>query len=105
VGEGQVSTRQTSLVLGTSQYAGLVRTVDIRTVALPEGSLSAESVDDKIIVSTLKNIGLNITVLLNEYLHTLQIGVIVEIRAWEQCDLNLISEYRLSNEKMFTENT
>lgn len=43
----------------------------LRTVTLPEGSLSVESANDKIIISTLKNIGLNIAMLPNEYLHVL----------------------------------
>lgn len=49
----------------------MVRSVDLRAVALPEGSLSAESADDKVIVSTLKNNGLNLATLPKEYLHTL----------------------------------
>jgi len=57
--------------------------MDIRTVMLPEGSLSIKSVDDKIIVSTLKNIDLNIAMLLNEYLHALQTGITSELRVQE----------------------
>jgi len=71
VGIGQASAAQTSLAPGTSQAAELVRTVDLRTIALPEGSLSIELVNDKIIISTLKNISQNIATIPNEFLHAL----------------------------------
>lgn len=105
MGASQVGVEQTSLAPGKSQVAKLVRSLDLRTIVLLEGSLSAESVDDKVIVSTLNNIGLNIATLPNEYLHVLQRGVTVELRAWEQRALNLISEYRVNNEKMFAKKT
>lgn len=60
-----------SLTLGTSQATVMVRLVDLRAIVLLVGSLCMESVDDKVIVSTLNNIGLNLTVLPNEYLHML----------------------------------
>lgn len=83
VGADQASTAQTSLALGMSQAAKLVRIVDLRTVALLEGSLSTKLVDDKIIISTLKNIILNNAALPNEFFHVLQIGVIAKLRARE----------------------
>jgi len=58
-----------SLAPETSLISKLVRTMDLRTVSLPEGSLSAELADHKIIISTLKNIDLNVAVLHNEFLH------------------------------------
>ena len=96
---------QTSLAPGTSQAAEHVMSVVLRTVMLPKGSLSVASFDDKVIVSTLKNIDRNVATLPNEYLHALQIGVTTELRVWEQCALNLISEYQVNNEKMFAEKT
>jgi len=83
-GTSQVSATQMTLALGTCQVAKLVRTMDLRIIALPEGSLSAESTDDKIIISTLKNISLNIAALPNEFLHALQTGVTMKFRAREQ---------------------
>lgn len=77
--------------------------MDLRTVSLLEGSLSAESTDENIIISTIKNIGLNVAALPNEFLHALQVGVTVELRAQEQHTLNLISDYLVNNEKMFAE--
>lgn len=76
----------------------MVRTLDLRIVALPEGSLHIESVDECIILSTLKNIELNIVALANEILHVLQAGVTEELREQEQRTLNLIREYRVNNE-------
>lgn len=57
--------------------------MELQTIALLEGSLSAKSDDDKIIISTLKNIDLNIATLPNEFLHALQIRVTLELRAHE----------------------
>jgi len=70
---------------------------------LPDGSLSAEVADDKAIVISLKNNGLKLAALPNDYLHMLQEGLLVELRAREHCALNLINEYRLNNKQMFTE--
>lgn len=75
-----ISGAQTSLAPGKSQAVELVRIVDLKIVMLPKGSLSIELVDDKIIVSTLKNIDLNIAMLPNEYLHVLQIGIKMQLR-------------------------
>lgn len=49
----------------------MVRSVDLEAVVLPEGLLSMEAADDMVIMSSLKNISLNLIVLPNEYLHTL----------------------------------
>lgn len=82
----------------------MVRSLDLRVVALPDGSLSTKVVADKAIVIFLKNISLNLDALPNEFLHTLQVGVIAEVKAREQRTLSLISEYRLlNNVHMFVE--
>lgn len=51
------------------------------------------------------NIKLNIATLSNETIHALHAGVAEELRAREQHALNLISEYKVNNEKMFIEKT
>lgn len=66
---------------GTTQAVEMVRSLDLQEIALVDGALSAEVVVDKAIVSSLKNIGLNLAVLPNEFLHTLQVGVIAEVKA------------------------
>lgn len=90
------------LAPGTSHATELVRIVDLRTIALRKGSLSVESPHDKIIITTLKKIVLNIVSLPNEFLHALQIGVGVELRAQEQSALSSINEYPVNNEQIFT---
>lgn len=81
MGIGYVSTIQTSLAPRINQDAKMVRSIDLRVVMLLEDSLSMELVDDKVIMSNLKNIGLNLIVLPNKYLHTLQIGMTAELQA------------------------
>jgi len=98
VGIGQATTNQVSLTLGTSQAAELVGTLDLRTITFLDGSIHTESSDDHIILSTIKNIGLNIVALSNETLHALHMGVEDELRTRKQCTLNLISEYKVNNE-------
>lgn len=66
-----MSTAHTSLAPRKSQATKIVRKMDLQEVVLLEGSLSAESTDEKVIISALNNIGLNIPVLPNEYLHAL----------------------------------
>jgi len=50
---------------------------------LPDGALMIETKADKFTISALKGVGLNLAVLLNEALHLLQDGVIVELSAHE----------------------
>jgi len=49
----------------------MVRSLDLWAIMLLDGSLSMEEADDKVVISFLRNISLNLTVLPNEYLHTL----------------------------------
>ena len=79
--------------------------MDLWVVTLPDGALNAEAAADKAMVSTLKNVDLNLVVLPSEFLHTLQVGVIVELKAREQCALSMISEYKVNNEQIFVEKT
>ena len=69
--------------MGTSQVVELVRTLDLRTIALPDGALRAETSDDHIILSTIKNIGLNKVALSNKTLHVLHARVVDELRTRE----------------------
>jgi len=105
VGIGQGSAEKVNLTPETSQATKLVRILELRNISLPDGSMRTESIDDHIILSTFKNIGLNIAVLYNETLHVLHMGVADELRTREQHAFNLISEYKVNNEKMFIEKT
>lgn len=87
-----------------SQVAMLVITMDLRIYVLLQQPLNTKSTEDKIIISTLNNIDLNITVLSNGFLHAPHTGVTMVLRAQEQCALSLITKYSVNNEKMFTRN-
>lgn len=47
---------------------------------------------DKAIVSAFRNVGLNLALVPSEFLHTLQVDVIEELKAQELCTLSMISE-------------
>lgn len=79
--------------------------MDLQAVMLPNGALNAEATVDKAIVNNLKNLGLNLAALPNEFLHTLQVGVIAEMKAREQRTLSMINKYKVNNEQMFVEKT
>ena len=61
----------------------MVRSMDLREVALYDGALSAEVATDKAIFSSLKNIGLNLAALPNDFIHTMQASVIAEVKVRE----------------------
>lgn len=69
-----MSTEKVSLTPRTSQAVEIVRTLDLRTIPFPDRAIRVESINDCIILSTIKNIGLNIVVLSNEPLHALHKG-------------------------------
>lgn len=77
--------------------------MDLQVVTLRDGALSIEVATNKAIISTFKNMGLNLVVLPIELLHTLQAGVIAEINTREQRALSMINKYKVNNENMFVE--
>lgn len=77
--------------------------IDLKTISLLDSSICKEFAEDHIILSTINNIGMNIVVLSNETLLALHIGVADQLRTTEQHVFNLISEYKVNNEKMFAE--
>ena len=79
--------------------------LDPRSVALPDGALIAKAEANMATVSALKKVELNLVVLPSEAFHTLQDSVITELRAWEQCALNVINEQKVNNAQTFTKNT
>lgn len=88
----------TNLLLWTTQAIELVGSLDLWVVDLLDGALSMEEEADKAIVSALRNVGLNLATLPNEFLHTLQVGVIEEIKAREQHALSMITKEKVNNE-------
>jgi len=83
VGTWQINTASTSLAPGTTQAVDIFRSLDLREFALPDGSLSTEVADDKVIMGSLKKISLNLVALPNEYLHMLQAHVTKKFIAQE----------------------
>jgi len=97
---GWSSTTSTSLVPGTSEAAGMVRTRDPWEIVLPNGALIIEIEADRPVVSSLKGVGINLVTLPSEALYLLQDGVIMEMRAHEQHTLQVISEQKVNNAQM-----
>lgn len=69
------------MALGTTQAIELVRSLDLRLVMLPDGALTAKAEANKATIISLRNVGLNLAALPNEFLHTLQVGVIEELKS------------------------
>lgn len=81
VGQGSAASR--SLVPQTSNAAEMVCSMDPQAFAQLDGALTAEIEVDRAIFSALKKCRLNLAVLRSEVLHTLQDGLITELRARE----------------------
>ena len=68
-------------------------------------ALTIEVEANKATINTLKKDGLNLAMLLSGALYSLQDSVLTELRAREQCVLNLISKKKVDNAQMFVEKT
>ena len=73
----------TSLVVGTSATEEMLRTRVTNTIVLPDGALTTEKEDDRPMVRSLKEVGLNMAALPWETHYILQDGVTAELRAKE----------------------
>lgn len=90
----------TSLALGTLEAAKMVHMLDPQAIVMLDGALTIEVEDDRVTVSAFMRVGLNFSTLPSEGLHTLQGGVIMELRSQEQCSLNVISEQKAKNDQL-----
>lgn len=90
----------TILAIDTSKDTNMLHMKVFGAIVLTDGALTMENEVNRPTVSTLKGVGLNLTVLPREPLHLLQDGVITEMRAREQRALQVIREYRINNEQM-----
>jgi len=95
----------TSWAPGTSEAAELVCSLDPWVAVQLDGALTIEVGADRVTISVFKKVGLNLATLPSEALHTLQDGVITELRAREQWTLNVINEQKVNNAQMFIEKT
>lgn len=82
----------TSHAIGTSEATEMLRTKVSSVIVLLDGALTTKNEANKPTVNTLKEVGLNLAAVPSEALHLLQDGVIVELRASEHCDLEVINE-------------
>lgn len=96
----QTGTTSTNLTIVTSEATWMLHARDSRVIMLLEGALTTKIEADRLTVSTLKEVGLNLAVLPGEALHLLQDRVIVELRAREKNALQVISEQKINNVKM-----
>jgi len=96
----QVGMVSTSLAIGTSEAADMLRTKASSVLVLPDGALKIENKAERPTVSALKGVWLNLVVLPHEALHLLQDGVIAELRAHEHRALQVINEQKINNEQM-----
>lgn len=102
---GQPNTTSTILAPGTPKAVELVRSLDPRAVVILNKALTIEVEANKATINTLKKDGLNLAMLLSGALYSLQDSVLTELRAREQCVLNLISKKKVDNAQMFVEKT
>jgi len=60
----QVSGAQTILTQGSTIVVDLERTMDLRVIPLPEGSICIKPEEDRIMINIVKDIGMNLVALL-----------------------------------------
>jgi len=70
----------TSLAIGTTEAAEMLRVNASKAIVLLDGALTTENEAHRPTVSTLKGVGLNLVVIPSEMLHLLQDGVIAALR-------------------------
>jgi len=67
---------------------------------LPEGMLVAVSGDERVLMSSMKGVGLNLDALSHETLYQLQDGIIAELRAWEDRLIQVLHEQRINMDQL-----
>lgn len=82
----------TSLAINTLEVADMPHMKDSNALVLLDEALTTKNEAHRPIFNALKGAGLNLAVLPHEALHTLQDGVIAELRAHEHRALQVISE-------------
>ena len=102
-GRIQVSIGQASLVQGSGTTAKLERTLDLRVIPLLKGFVCMELNEDHFVLSTVKDMGVNLAMMPLQTLHVLHQEVSDELRIREQHALIVISEFKVNNEHMFLE--
>jgi len=93
------------LALGTVEAEKMLCSLDPRFISLPDGALTVEAKDDQATIHALQKVMLDLVVIPREALRTLHDGVIIELWALEQRELNIISEQKVNNSQIFSKNT
>lgn len=88
----------TILAISTLEPIEMLCTKASSAIVLRDGALTMENEAEKLIVSALKGVGLNLATLPDEVIHLLQDGVIAELRAHEHRALQVISKEWINNE-------
>ena len=86
-----------SLTQGSGAVKKIEQILDLRVISLPEGSIHVESHKDRIVLNTVKDMGLNLVAVLLHNLHVLHQGVPYELKIREQRVLTVISEFKVNN--------
>lgn len=79
----QAGAMSTSLTIDTLEGAKMLCVRNSRAIVLPDGAMTIENEVERLTVSTLKGVGLNLEMFPREALHLLQDGVITKLRARE----------------------
>lgn len=77
------------------------RTLDLKVIPLPQGSLHAKTNEANTQLRQIKDVGVNLAMLPIQTLHVLHQGVSNELRIREQRALPVISEVKMNNEQIF----
>lgn len=78
------------------------KTLDLRVIPLPEGSLCAKADEENAQLRQIKDVGIYLAALPIQTLHTLHQEVSDELSSREKHALSIISEVKMKNEKIFS---
>lgn len=95
---GQASEVQASLPQVSKSVFETERTLVLRVISLPEGTVLAKSKEAHAKLLKIKGMGVNLVMLPLQTLHTLHQGVSNEICTREKHALSMINKVKLNNE-------
>lgn len=88
----QEGTLSTHVAAGTSAAEHMLHIRMENTIVLPEGALVLSNVMDRLSISMMKGLGLNLDALPQEMLYLIQDGIMAEMWARESCAIQVLSE-------------
>lgn len=72
----------------------------VNTIVFPKGALVSSNVMDRLSISMMKGLGLNLATLPQETLYLLHDGITVELWAKESCVIQVLSEQKINIENL-----